>query len=76
MTSIQRTLLCIAIFLTLAIGSFIWFVASWDKTQTKTLGRALNQPTQSTSLFILPHKLRGFGGWPPIQQRPQTRQLT
>ncbi|MEB8387087.1 hypothetical protein OO012_07605 [Rhodobacteraceae bacterium KMM 6894] len=33
MTPTQRTLLLIAAFLTLMVGSFIWFVATWDASQ-------------------------------------------
>ena len=30
MTPTQRTLLVIALFVALTLGSFIWFIASWD----------------------------------------------
>ncbi|MFD1509722.1 hypothetical protein [Lacimonas salitolerans] len=30
MTPTQRTLLVIAIFVALTVGSFIWFIATWD----------------------------------------------
>jgi Na+-transporting NADH:ubiquinone oxidoreductase subunit NqrD len=29
----QRTLLLIAVFVALIIGSFIWFIATWDPAQ-------------------------------------------
>lgn len=33
MTRMQKTLLLIAIFVALVLGSFIWFIATWDPAQ-------------------------------------------
>ena len=33
MNPMQRTLLIIAVFVTLILGSFIWFIATWDRAQ-------------------------------------------
>ena len=33
MTPMQRTLLVIAVFVALIVGSFIWFIATWDPSQ-------------------------------------------
>ena len=33
MTPTQRTLAVIAVFVALIVGSFIWFIATWDPTQ-------------------------------------------
>jgi TRAP-type C4-dicarboxylate transport system permease small subunit len=33
MTPTQRTLLVIAIFVALIVGSFIWFIITWDPSQ-------------------------------------------
>jgi len=43
----RRILLIIAAFLTLTIGSFIWYVATWDKRQVST----------QAPVFILVQKL-------------------
>lgn len=75
MTSIQRTLMIIAIFLTLAIGSFIWFVVSWDKTQTKTLGALTIEPMQTASLFSVPKNPGGWGS-ATVLHHPQAGQPT
>ncbi len=63
MTPIQRTLLAIALFLALAIGSFIWFIARWDGG---TLGALLWPDVTPTSVFSDSKKSRGSGGWPPV----------
>lgn len=33
MTPMQRTLLMIVVFVALIVGSFIWFIATWDPAQ-------------------------------------------
>ena len=33
MTQMQRTLAVIAVFVALIVGSFIWFIATWDPAQ-------------------------------------------
>ena len=39
MTPIQRTLLAIAAFLALAVGTFIYFIANWDASKAQSIGR-------------------------------------
>jgi TRAP-type C4-dicarboxylate transport system permease small subunit len=33
MSPMRRTLLMIAVFVALIVGSFIWFIATWDPTR-------------------------------------------
>ena len=51
MTSIQRTLLAIAAFVTLAVGTFISFIANWDSAKAKPIS-ALHSTTPFLSLEI------------------------
>jgi hypothetical protein len=37
MTPNQRILLAIAAFVTLTVGTFIWFIASWDPAKKESL---------------------------------------
>lgn len=37
MTPNQRILLAIAAFVTLTLGTFIWFIASWDPAKKESL---------------------------------------
>ncbi|WP_299287681.1 hypothetical protein [uncultured Tateyamaria sp.] len=39
MTGIKRTLLVIAAFVTLALGSFIYFIANWDASRAESIGK-------------------------------------
>ncbi|WP_299151789.1 hypothetical protein [uncultured Tateyamaria sp.] len=48
MSGIQRTLLAIAAFVAIAVGSFIWFIASWDKSKTKPVSQ-LTLTTDATA---------------------------
>lgn len=64
MTPIQRTLLAIFAFVAVAIGSFIWFIANWDKATTKPIGAVTAPPVQSASVFSVSKKFREAGGWP------------
>lgn len=65
MTSIQRTLLIIAVFLLLGIGSFIWYVASWEAGQPSTLG-AISAPTAQTASLFSDLKNPGVWGSAPV----------
>jgi len=38
MTGIQRTLLAIAAFVVVAVGSFVYFIANWDASKTDPIG--------------------------------------
>jgi hypothetical protein len=38
MTPVQRTLLAIAVFVILGLGSFIWFIANWDSSTAQPIG--------------------------------------
>ncbi|MEX0310118.1 MAG: hypothetical protein AB3N17_07690 [Tateyamaria sp.] len=40
MTPIQRTLLAIAAFVTIAVGTFIYFIANWDASKAEPIGAA------------------------------------
>ncbi|MBY5935360.1 hypothetical protein KUV51_20305 [Tateyamaria omphalii] len=59
MTPIQRTLLAIAAFVTIAVGTFIYFIANWDASKAEPIGMM-----KERSPFILPNKLRGLGQSP------------
>ena len=59
MTPIQRTLLAIAAFVALAVGTFIYFIANWDASKAKPIGLM-----RDSSPVILPSKLRGLGQRP------------
>ncbi|HSG57609.1 hypothetical protein ACFQ3C_11865 [Seohaeicola saemankumensis] len=39
MTPTQRTLLVIAVFVTLIVGSFIWFIVTWDPSKEEPVTR-------------------------------------
>ena len=39
----QRTLLLIAVFVALIIGSFIWFIATWDPAQEQPVSNIKKQ---------------------------------
>ena len=64
MTPIQRTLVAIGAFITLALGLFIWFIANWDKSKNQPIGHLIQNNTHTASLFILQDKLRGLGPRP------------
>ncbi|MEL6464771.1 MAG: hypothetical protein AAFQ58_07365 [Pseudomonadota bacterium] len=55
MTPIQRTLLAIAAFIAIAIGTFIYFISNWDASKSEPIGMIHESPP-----FILPGKLRGL----------------
>ncbi|WP_299554682.1 hypothetical protein [uncultured Tateyamaria sp.] len=59
MTPIQRTLLAIAAFVTIAVGTFIYFITNWDASKAEPIGANGN-----AAPFILPNKLRGLGQSP------------
>ncbi len=59
MTPIQRTLLAIAAFIAVAVGTFIYFIANWDASKAEPIGTL-----RERSPFILPSKLRGLGQSP------------
>ncbi|MEO0391386.1 MAG: hypothetical protein AAF218_10675 [Pseudomonadota bacterium] len=54
MTGIQRTLLGIAAFVVIAVGSFIYFIVNWDASKAEPIGMKNNAIP-----FISPDKLRG-----------------
>jgi hypothetical protein len=39
MNPMQRTLLIIAVFVALILGSFIWFIATWDPAQEQPVSQ-------------------------------------
>jgi len=41
MTPTQRTLLAIFAFVALILGSFIWFIATWDADSEKSITRII-----------------------------------
>ena len=59
MTPIQRTLLAIAAFVTIALGTFIYFIANWDASKAEPIGAF-----EKRSPFISPNKPRGLGQSP------------
>lgn len=54
MSKIQIIALIIA-FLTLTIGSFVWFIATWDASKEQPIG--LSTPPQLQFVIILPKVL-------------------
>ena len=38
MTPVQRTLLAIAAFLALAVGTFVYFIVNWDASKAQPIG--------------------------------------
>lgn len=66
MTPIQRTLLTVATFIGVTLGLFVWFIANWDKSKTQPIGTLSQANTKTSSLFILPNKLRGLGQSPSL----------
>ena len=65
MTPIQRTLMAIAAFVMLALGSFIWFIANWDSSKAEPIGAIKAHPSQHASLFSDFKKSRGSRGLAP-----------
>ncbi|MEM6758487.1 MAG: hypothetical protein AAF601_03305 [Pseudomonadota bacterium] len=63
MTPVQKTLLAIGLFMALALGTFIYFIANYDASKAQPIG-AMQHP----SPFSVSKKSRGSGGWPPIPQ--------
>ncbi|APX12787.1 hypothetical protein [Tateyamaria omphalii] len=59
MTPIQRTLLAIAAFVAIAVGTFIYFIANWDASKAEPIGAM-----EKRSPFISPDKPRGLGQRP------------
>ena len=49
MTPTQRTLLVIAVFVALIVGSFIWFIATWDPSREEPVTYL---PAQTTVEFL------------------------
>ncbi len=47
MTPTQRTLLAIFAFVALILGSFIWFIATWDAESEKSITRMITPLAQS-----------------------------
>jgi TRAP-type C4-dicarboxylate transport system permease small subunit len=45
MTPTQRILLVIAVFVALIVGSFIWFIATWDPSKEEPVTRLPAQPS-------------------------------
>jgi TRAP-type C4-dicarboxylate transport system permease small subunit len=48
MTPTQRTLLVIAVFVALIVGSFIWFIITWDPSREAPVTRL---PATSSEVF-------------------------
>lgn len=59
MTPIQLTLLAIAAFIAVALGTFIYFITHWDASKAQPIGAQHNPPP-----FISPNKPRGLGQSP------------
>ncbi|MEL7167680.1 MAG: hypothetical protein AAGL96_19630 [Pseudomonadota bacterium] len=63
MTPVQKTLLAIGLFMAVALGTFIYFIANYDASKAQPIGAF-----EKRSPFISPDKPRGSGGWPPVPQ--------
>ena len=59
MTGIQKTLLAIAAFILLGVGTFIYFITNWDASKAEPIGAAI--PIHPVSV---PEKSRGLGQSP------------
>ena len=57
MTGPQRTLLIILAFVALVVGSFIWFIATWDAEREEPVAKS--QPA-----FLLAKNIPGSGAAP------------
>lgn len=66
MTPIQKTLLAIALFLALAVGLFIYFIANWDPSKAQSIGLK-----PDTAPFSVPEKSRGLGQSPSPAAAPR-----
>ena len=44
--AMKRTLLAIAVFVAVMLGTFIWFVATWDPTREEPVSQIVVQPAQ------------------------------
>ncbi len=49
MTGKTRTLLLILVFVAVSLGSFIWFIATWDPTREEPVVRAPMPETSDTT---------------------------
>jgi len=58
MTRVTRTLLLIAAFVALSLGSFIWYIATW------------NPQERAPSSFLLRENTSGSGAEPRFPPRP------
>lgn len=52
MSANQKTLLAIAAFVALCVGSFIWFIATWDATREEPVSHAA--PTATPAILGAP----------------------
>jgi len=75
MTPIQRTLLAMAAFVALAVGSFVYFIANWDKAKAKPIGMIRTAPYQTAFLFSVP-KNPGVWGSAPVLSSPTAGRFT
>ncbi|MEO9573021.1 MAG: hypothetical protein ABJ263_11065 [Tateyamaria sp.] len=75
MTPIKRTLLAIAAFVTLALGSLIYFIANWDSSTAGPIGGLTAQPTQHASLFS-DSKNPGVWGSAAVLSSPHAGRMT
>ena len=75
MTPIQRTLLAIAAFVTLAVGSFIYFIANWDSSKAAPIGSLKAQTIQHASIFSV-SKNPGICGSDPVLFSPLEGRVT
>jgi len=47
--AMKRTLLAIAVFVAMMVGTFIWFVASWDPTREEPVSQIAAEPARSSA---------------------------
>ena len=59
MTGIQKTLVAIAAFIALGVGTFVYFVTQWDSAKATSIGFSMPRPPIS-----VPEKSRGLGQSP------------
>jgi len=66
MNPVQHAMLVIAAFLTVVVGTFIYFTANWELSGAEPIGAASDSPNFSDL-----NKSRGSGGWPPVLSAQQ-----
>ncbi|MFY9239365.1 MAG: hypothetical protein WAO78_10945 [Roseovarius sp.] len=76
MSPTQRTLLAILAFVAISLGSFIWYIATWDPAEREPISHLGPHPLLAQNIPGEAFKNPGFlndRGRAPIPTSPQTR---